>query len=1205
MKSRATRCFQKWYAIVNPIRRAKRNANPRRWRALAGGAALAAALLLLCPQPLRAQSQTTGAITGSVTDPSGAVIPGAAVIATNTATGARRQVMTNAAGHYTIAQVDPGTYRVKVTRSGFQTQVQGPVPVAVAQVANLVFRLQVGNQSQTVEVTSQAPLLQPGNPNTATTVTQRQIAMVPNSGGDLTYEAQIAPGAVMNSTGGYGNVEYNGLPSVSNNWTLNGLDNNNPNLNLNGSGATNLQLGLNNVREVTVNTDSFGVDHGRQAGAQVNYISKSGTNQFHGNLFETWNGRDMNANDYFLNATGGKRPFSNVNHFGGSIGGPIKHNKLFFFYDYEALRIALPVLHSITVPTPAYETYSLQQLPLGGYDPTITSNSYCPPNLQGKGGPACAQPLPPNPAEVPFFQQVYKLYGSHAGSPVAEQGCPLNAGGTMQPAYNPLASPDPNTNPVPDGNGCAVQNTVSASSHTSDTYQVGRVDYDMSASDTFWGDFSREYGVQATYTDPLNPIFDATSDQPEKTAAAGWTHVFTPNLINQFNPGATWGDAVFYQNSYQTAISTIGLQLEGGPFYPLNNAGYLPGGYNTTVWELNDNLSWLRGNHDFKFGVDFRRVDIGQVGIGSFGVVPFSYQYSLPEFTYGANGATTISFVASTDEPEAYANTDIYAMDTWHLRPKLTLTLGIRASLNSNPVNQHNLFSSPTVDWYNMVHNPGLPPGNLFKLAQHSMFVTVPLVEWQPRGAIAYQLDQNTLLKAGWGMFEDVYPGSVGSTYDANPPYVASFTSGLFGLVGGEAIAPGVPNSAITAGQQANATFQRLFTTGGLSCAAAGANPNDCLAPVGATAFPDSENIPPMVYEWKLALERRLGRTMSLNLAYVGDHTVHIPYTENPNGYETACAGCFAPFAYNAPPDPRFGNWTQYEYNGRANYNALQATFTRHFSQGLMVSANYTWSHCLDTISNGGIFGFFGFNNLISPLPGEVNGLYGDCAYDVRNAFNASYIYQLPVHASGWLGQAVNGWQVAGTVFVRGGLPFSLQSSLPGGTLVNTSGPTFVNLVSGQPLYDQQPVAGVTQSNQIQWLNPNAFASVMDTTSGECYDAATKAEALSPAVCQFGDLGRNTLRGPGFTWTDLSLSKFFHLTERVRFQASVLAFNLFNHPNFAQPGGTAAGIPGASGTQTGFGTISSTVGSPTSILGFGLGGDDAVRMIALQGKLIF
>lgn len=1174
------------------------------WRGCAAAAVLGL-LVLATPQLLRAQSQTTGAISGTVTDPSGAVIPRATVVATNVATGAQRQVGTNADGHFTFAQLDPGSYRLKATKSGFQTEVQGPVPVAVAQVATAVFRLKVGSQAQTVEVTSQAPLLQPSNPNTATTITQRQIAMVPNSGGDLTYEAQIAPGAVMNSTGGYGNVEYNGLPSVSNNWTLNGLDNNNPNLNLNGSGATNLQLGLNNIQEVTVNTNSFGVDHGRQAGAQVNYISKSGTNQFHGNLFETWNGRAMNANDYFLNATGGTRPFSNVNHFGGSIGGPIKHNKLFFFYDYEALRIALPVLHSITVPTPAYETYSLQQLPLGGYDPTITNNAYCPPSLQGKNGPACAQPLGPNPAEVPFFQQVYKLYGSHTGSPLAEQGCPLNADGTLQPAYNPLESPSAASNPVPDGNGCAMQNTVGASAHTSDTYQVARIDYDRSATDTFWGDFSNERGLQATYTDPLNPIFDSTSNQPERTAAAGWTHVFSPNVINQFNPGLTWGDAIFGLNSYQTATQNLGIQLEGGPFYPLNSSGGFPGGYNTTVWELNDNLSWLDGNHDYKFGVDFRRVDISQIGIGAFGVVPYSDQFSLPEFTYGANGLSYVGFLASNDEPEAYANTDLYAMDTWHLRPRLTLTLGIRASLNSNPVNQHDLFSSPTVDWSDMVHNPNLPPGNLFALGQHSMFPSVPLVEWQPRGAIAYQLDENTLLKAGWGMFEDVYPGSVGSTYDGNPPYSALFLSGLFGQVGGEAIAPGVPNSSITAGQQANATFQKLFTTGGLSCAAAAANPSDCIAPVGATAFPDSENIPPMVYEWKVSLQRRLGRTMSVEMAYVGDHTVHIPYTESPNGDQTACAGCFSPWNYNAPPDPRFGAWTQYEYNGRANYNALQTTVTKHFSQGVMVNANYTWSHCLDTVSNGGIFGFFGFNNLTSPLPGEVNGLYGDCAYDVRSAFNASYIYQLPVHVRGWLGKAVNGWQIAGTVFLRSGLPFSLQSTFPGGTLNNTSGPTFVNLVPGQPLYQKQPISGITQANQIQWLNPNAFASVMDTTTGECYDVATKAESLSPAACQFGDLGRNTLRGPGFDWTDFSLSKFFHVTEHVRFQASVLAFNLFNHPNFAQPSSTGAGIPGLTATQTGFGTISSTVGSPTSILGFGLGGDDSVRMIALRGTLTF
>ncbi|MGH9535324.1 MAG: carboxypeptidase regulatory-like domain-containing protein [Terriglobales bacterium] len=1172
------------------------------WRAAAAAGTLAL-LLMLAPGGAWGQSQTTGGISGVVRDPSGAVIPAAKVTATDVATGAVRHVTTNAQGEYTIAQVNPGSYRLRAVKPGFKTEIQGPVPVAVSQVAEVNFSLAVGSQAQTVEVTGAAPLLQPQNPNTATAVSQTQIANLPNSGGDLTYEAQIAPGAVMNSTGGYGNVEYNGLPSVSNNWTLNGLDNNNPNLNLNGSGATNLQLGLNNIQQVTVNTNSFGVDHGRQAGAQVNYISKSGTNRFHGNLFETWNGRAMNANDYFLNASGQGRPFSNVNQFGGSIGGPIKRNKLFFFYDYEALRIALPVLHSVTVPTSAYQAYSLAQLPLGGYDPTVTGNSFCPPSLQGANGPACAQAMPKNPGEAPFMQAAYKLYGNtNIGTPLAMEGCPLNANGTMQPAYNPLASPGA-SNPVPDGDGCGNQGTVAAAAHTQDTYQVFRMDYDRSASDMFWGDFSNERGLQATYTDPINPIFDATSNQPERTSAAGWTHVFSPNVINQFNPGLTWGDAIFGLNSYQTAEQNLGLELEG-PFYPLNASGGFPGGYNTTVWELNDNLSWLRGAHNFKFGVDFRRVDISQIGIGTFGVVPYSTE-DLPEFTNGVTGFSYVGFVASTNEPEAYTNLDLYAMDTWQLTPRLTFTIGIRASDNTNPVNQHDLFSSPTADWNTMTHNVNSPPGNLFQLGQHSMFVSVPFIQWQPRAALAYQLGSRTLFKAGWGMFEDVYPGAVGSTYDGNPPYSALYTSGLFGQVGGEAIAPNVPGSAIGAAQTANATFQKLFTTGGLSCASSNANPNACISPVGATAFPYSENIPPMVYEWKLSVDRQLTRTLALTVAYTGDHTVHIPYTYSPNGYQTACAGCFAPWNYNAPPDPRFSTWTQYAYNGYANYNGLQISAIQHMGHGLMLDGNYTWSHCLDTISNGGIFGFFGFNNLTSPLPGDLNGLYGNCDYDVRSAFNASYVYRLPVHASGWMGRAVNGWQVAGTVFLRSGLPFNLNSSLPSGTLNNTSGPSFPNLVSGEPLYETTSISGITQSNQIQWLNPSAFASVMDTATGDCYDAATRTEALDAAACQFGDLGRNVLRGPGFAWTDMSLSKFFQVTEHVRFQAEVTAYNLFNHPNFQQPGGTTAGVPGVGGTLTGFGTISSTVGSPTSILGFGLGGDDSVRMIALEGKLVF
>ena len=222
-------------------------------------------------------------------------------------------------------------------------------------------------------------------PNTTTTLTGRAIQDLPNPGGDLTYPAQFAPGALINTAGssndfvggqnGYGNVQFNGLPALSNAYIVDGLETNDPLTNLNSGLSTNLVLGLNSIEEVTVNTTSYAVDQGRYGASQINYVTKSGTNTLHANLYELWNGSRLNAANFFTNATpGGHKPRSNVNHFGGSLGGPILHDKLFFFGDVEQMRIALPIVNTVTLPSTAFQSYVLQQLPKGGAD-TVSGSS--------------------------------------------------------------------------------------------------------------------------------------------------------------------------------------------------------------------------------------------------------------------------------------------------------------------------------------------------------------------------------------------------------------------------------------------------------------------------------------------------------------------------------------------------------------------------------------------------------------------------------------------------------------------------------------------------------------------------------------------------------------------------------------------------------------------------------------------------------------
>ena len=320
-----------------------------------GFALLVLSVVCLVPAEVLAQGETTSAIVGQVRDTTGAVVPGASVSITNPETGLKRSATTDDAGRFNFPQLKPGTYSVKVEASGFEPRQNNHVVSALGQKQTVDFTLGVARSREMVEVSGEAPILNPENANASTTLNAPALEDLPNPGGDLTYPLQFAPGALINTAGsgndfvggtnGYGNVEFNGLPALSNGYIVDGLETNDPLTNLNSGLSTNLVLGLNSISEVTVNTLSYSVDQGRYGASQVNYVTKSGSNQFHGNLYELWNGARLNAADYFTNATpGNHKPGATVNHFGGSLGGPIARDKLFFFFDSEWVRIALPIV---------------------------------------------------------------------------------------------------------------------------------------------------------------------------------------------------------------------------------------------------------------------------------------------------------------------------------------------------------------------------------------------------------------------------------------------------------------------------------------------------------------------------------------------------------------------------------------------------------------------------------------------------------------------------------------------------------------------------------------------------------------------------------------------------------------------------------------------------------------------------------------------
>jgi Carboxypeptidase regulatory-like domain len=1150
-------------------------------------------LLLLTMVNAWAQSGTSSALAGSVLDPSGAVIPNAQVKATDVNTGSVREVQTNPEGRFLFSQVNPGTYRIEVHAQGFGLGRSQPTIVSVGQTALVNFTLSPAAASQSVEVTGQSALMSLENPNTSTTLDAKTIKSLPNPGQDLTYIAQFAQGALMNTAGssndakaagGYGNVEFNGLPATSNGYILDGFDANDPFLGLNIGLSTNLVIGLDALQEATVNTNSYAVDQGRYGASQVNYFTKSGSNRFHGDLYEIWNGSLLNGTDYFLHANDtpgniARKPRSTVNEFGVSVGGPILKDKLFFFGHYEGIRIALPLLARTTVPSPAYQQYVLQQLPQGGTDPINETM------------------LPAQPGEVAFYQKMFGLYSNTAGTPTPVLTCPLDENGVLLPGKQTPSN-------LLNGAGCANKRTQSLNNSDSENLIVVKIDHTLNTNNSVWYRFQQDTGLQAAYTDGINPIFNSYSPQPQRTFVLGYTHLFTPSLVNQFNPGASWYSSLFLPNNYAQVLQIFPIVLAGGssnaPFTTLggNDQTYTQG-RKVTQWQINDNLIWTRGRHSFKFGENSRRLDVSDYDLGE-GVVPSVTYNDLAQFTYGAASTATAGFPVTQKERIALGNLDIYAMDTFKAGQRWTVMAGLRVTWNGNPVNQHGLFARPAGSFLNMGHDVTQPLNQAIQTNVRDLFPATPLLSWQPRASVAYKVSDTIAVHAGGGVFNDIIPAQIADLGATNAPYAPVFVGGINGQVGGVGIAPGVADSAVDSTGQANQSFQAIFRSGGAPCIGLPAGAPTCPLAVNLNTFPSGTLKTPYFLQWSLGLERTLGARGALRIDYVGTRAVHEPYQVQLNGYQTVCDGCFAPFAYKQPLDQRFGNVNEFRTDAGSNYTGLQTSVVKQFG-GLTLRGNYTYSHCLDEVSNGGLLPFSSLG-ILYPLPGDLRKEYGNCDYDVRHNLSAFAIYEIAFHSSHALWrQAFSGWQVSQTAFLHSGLPFSVVSApytANNNGVFQGSGPQYANRVPGVPLYRKSPVSGVTQPGSLQWLNPDAFVSVVDPSTGAC------AGGDSSINCQFGDSGRNNYRGPHFTYSELYVTKKVQLTEHVVFRFDTQFFNLFNHPNFALPS-NQAGAPGKPATQTGFGALTSTISPPTGLLGVGLGGDSSPRMIAFQGRIEF
>ena len=397
---------------------------------------------------------------------------------------------------------------------------------------------------------------------------------------------------------------------------------------------------------------------------------------------------------------------------------------------------------------------------------------------------------------------MFSLYGNIGGTPLpAVLGCPLNSDGS------PAAGSPPN------GNGCANRQSISHSSDDHEQVQTARIDYNINAANTAWFRFQADSGVQAAYTDPINSLFDAVSPQPLYSVAAGYTHIFSQNLVNYFNPGFSWYASLFAPSDLQKTLAAFPIVLQGaGANAPFTTIGgldntWLQGRRASRVF-LNDNLAWTRGAHELRIGTNTRIFLLNDYDFGE-GTVPTVTYTDLPQFIYGVASTASETFALTANEPFRFLNLDLYAQDTWKVTPKLTWTFGVRTSSNSNPLNPHDEVARFPGAFDSVSHDVSEPLNAVIQTHLGNLFSSTPLAILQPRTAIAWQVAPHTVLRTGFGIFSDILPGSVADLIGMNPPYVQTFQGGLLGTVGGTAIAPGVAVSAVAASPGSRGTSFR------------------------------------------------------------------------------------------------------------------------------------------------------------------------------------------------------------------------------------------------------------------------------------------------------------------------------------------------------------------------------------------------------------
>lgn len=1060
---------------------------------------------------LLAQVQATGTISGHITDPSGASVAQVKVVITEQQTGVSTTTTTNTSGYYSVPLLKPGIYSIRAAAPGFKTALRSSLTLQVAQVLQLDYRLQVGNVRQEVTVTGGTPLLNTETTDLGNVVSRTPLIQLPLNGRNFAQLGLLVPGTnggavgEIRSTGNGNETQRNGAEIVANGargsfntYLIDGLNDNDQLV-----GTVKVFPNLEDVEEFKVQIGNYDAEYA-SGGAVVNVTTASGSNGLHGSAFEFLRNSALDTRQYF-DPPNSIPPYKQ-NQFGASLGGPIRKNKMFFFVDYQGLRIHESSSGILTEPTAAMRSGNFSGYPATIYDPST-------------------------------YDPV-----TNTRQPFAKNAIPL---GRLDPVAQSLLA----TMPLPNLPG--VSNNLRVNTLEADAQDQGdaRVDYVISPSDSM---FVRFTDGRADITYPDTPLYIGSTLNPLAFAAGGATgslrpnhdpslqgtlqetHILSPSLTNQFAIGYTREvlnvaplDA---GNNTSAKLGLLGsdspgqgnglasLSISGFSGY---SAGFMPEIVPQNTEEYSDTISATRGAHALTFGGNLIHNNFGFLQVPNlYGSLFWTGNYTNnPALPHGTGSGfadfmlglpNSVSKTALIDGVPylSYSEIGAFLQDTWRVTPRLTLTPGVRYDLFTNPVERYNRQSDfiPGANGFVGLGNVGT-----VALAGQNGYSTGILNtqsrDFSPRAGFAYRLGEKNVIRGAYGLFyfDEQGTGSSARLFINYPDTVTN-------AVNCSATAPCLTTSA------------------------------------GIPTSPSSGNLPQVVYlpisnptsnvqQWNLTLERQISPTLVVRGSYVGSHGGHLFIALNP---DTAYPGPGS--VVPRQPYAAYSSISGWEPIGISNYNALQLSAEKRMQNGLYFLAAYTYSKSLDDGAGGNSSSGDPRNNIQDPR--DVGANYGLSNFNYKQRLTDSMIYQIPVgHGKRFLGNAnavtdtaLGGWEMTSILTLQSGPPFTVFQAT---STANTGTFQRPNRVcDGNLSRSQQSIH--------EWFDLPCFT--------------------NPPLYTFGNAGRNILIGPGLETWDFGLDKNFQIAGRFGMQFRAEAFNLLNHANFGIPS-NSIGAPNA-GTVT-------------------------------------